>query len=313
MTGEVLLPNGLALGIIAFLLSLLPAGFFIYLWYLRNRDRTIPAWSIALAFVTGMFLVIPAFQIEDIAERLWQIISPSTAHFFAGPVLPLQGWVDVLLPAIGTFVVVATVEEGLRYIVMRVWLKYSALVDQVFDGLLLGLAVGLGFATLENTLYFLGLFREGSYDTLVFVFFLRFLISTLAHVSFAGLMGTLVTQGYFDFFRSRQYYVLAFFIPWFLHGLYDLLLGINFGLYAVILLIAPLAVFIYWTQRRDFSIIHRKDGKMLAVAEVPQTKEARAIEKVLKTFESPWNKQAPWLKQSRAYRKILEGITRDES
>lgn len=313
MTGEVLLPHGLALGIIAFLLSLLPAGFFIYLWYLRNRDRSVPAWSIALAFVTGMFLVIPAFQLEDISERLWRIISPSTAHFFAGPILPIQSWIDVLLPAIGTFVVVATVEEGLRYIVMRVWLKYSTLVDQVFDGLLLGLAVGLGFATLENTLYFLGLFREGSYDTLVFVFFLRFMISTLAHVSFAGLMGTLVTQGYFDFFRSRQYYVLAFMIPWFLHGLYDLLLGINFGLYAVILLIPPLAVFIYWTQRRDFSIIHRKDGKLLAVAEVPQTQEARAIEKVLKTFESPWNKQAPWLKQSRAYRKILEGLSRDES
>lgn len=312
MSAAISLPPGVALSIIAFLLSLLPAGYFIWLWYLRRRDRTLPARSITLAFIFGLALVVPAFQIEGLAEEVWRRFWPATSHFFAGAVLPLQDWRDVLYPALGTFAVVATVEEGLRYLLMRIWFRYSRMVDQVFDGLLVGLAVGLGFATLENSIYFLGLFQQGNYDTLVFVFFLRFAISTLAHISFAGLMGTLLVRGMFDIYNSRRFYLAAFFLPWFLHGLYDLLLGINFGVYAVIILLPPLLVFFSWTRRRDFFIVHRQDGTLLAVnPKAPRTHQLQAVEKLMKTMDSPWNQQAPWLSQSKSYYKILKGLTDD--
>ncbi len=313
MTAEIVLPPGVAITIIAFLLSLLPAGFFIWFLYLRRQNRALQAYSVALAFAAGLFLVWPSFQLEDYGERLWSIVSPQTAHYFAGALLPLQSISDVLLPAIGTFVVVATVEEGLRYLLMRWWFRRSKVIDQVFDGLLLGVALGLGFATLENTIYFLGLFQTGSYDTLVFVFFLRFLISTLAHIGFAGLMGTLIARGVFEVLTPRRFFIPAFFIPWFLHGLYDLLLGINFGLYAVILLVPPLVVFAIWSSRRDFFIIYRRGGDMLAASQAPQTPEMRAVTKLLKTMDTPWNLNAPWLSQSKSYRKILETLKHDEA
>jgi len=311
MTQGIALPPGVALGIIAFLLSLLPAGFFIWFLYLRRRSRSIRAGAVALAFAAGLALVIPSFQLEDMAQKAWLAVSPQTAHYFAGAVLPLQSWRDILLPAIGTFVAVATIEEGLRYITMRIWLRRSKIVDQVFDGLLLGVSLGLGFATLENTIYFLGLFREGSYDTLVFVFFLRFLISTLAHVSFAGLMGTMIAQGVFNLYTPRRNFVPAFFIPWFLHGLYDLLLGINFGLYAVVMLLPALIIFVVWTNRREFFVLHRREGNLLEQEQAPQTPEIMAVTKLLKTMDTPWNKNAPWLSQSRSYHRIL-GTLKDE-
>ncbi len=313
MPQVIVLPPGVALGIIAFLLSLLPAGFFMWLWYLRHHERSIKSSVIALAFLVGMLLVIPSFRLEDLAYRAWQTFWPQTSHYFAGAVLPITSWWDILLPALGTFAVVAVIEEGLRYMLMRVWLRRSKTVNQVFDGLLIGLAIGLGFATLENTMYFLDQFRQGSYDTLVFIFFLRFLISTLAHISFAGLMGTLIAQGVFSIFSPRSYYLSAFFVPWFLHGLYDLLLGIGHGFYAVMLLVPPLLVFVYWTQRRDFFIIHRKDGKLLVAAEAPQTTEMKAVQKVLKTEDSPWNKGAPWLSQSKSYRRITDAFADGQS
>ncbi len=306
MVDPISLPPGVALGIIAFLLSLLPAGFFLWLWYLRHRDRTIPAMSIALAFFIGLILVVPSFYLENLSEKMWKVLSPTSVHYFQGAVLPLTSLFDILLPAIGTFIVVATVEEGLRYVVMRVWLKRSRVVDQVSDGLLVGLAVGLGFATLENTIYFWGLFQQGSYDTLVFVFFLRFLISTMAHIGFAGLMGTFIIRGVFDPYNSRRYYSLAFFVPWVLHGLYDLLLGINFGLYAVLLLVPPLVVFFFWTRKREFFVLRRQNGKLLVQGEPPQTKEMKAVTKLLRTMDSPWNQDAPWLSQSKSYRRILD-------
>lgn len=308
MNDPIALPAGVSIGIVAFLLSLLPAIFFLWMWYLRNRDRSLPAGSIALAFAIGGILVEPAFLLERAADNLWQIISPYTEHYYGGAVLPLLRVQDILYPALATFLIVAVVEEGLRYTAMRFWMKRSRTIDQVFDGLLIGVAIGLGFSTLENTLYFKDLLNDQHYDTLVLVFFLRFLVSTLAHISFSGIMGVLIAQGTFHMFRSRSYMVLAFFVPWLLHGLFDLLLGVGQGLYAVLVLIPALLTLISWTFNRQLFIVHKKDGKFLAAGKAPELPMIHALEKVLKVENSPWNINAPWLGQNKSYRTIFNAM-----
>ncbi len=304
MAEPIVLPSGLALAIIAFLLALLPAGLFLWLWYLRRHDRPVPGQTIALAFGVGLALVIPAFWIEDFARGLWQIISPGTVHHFEGAVLPLLSPLDVLLPALATFLIVALTEESLRYIVLRFWVRQSRNIDQVFDGLVLGVAMGIGFATLENTVYFLNLFQQGNFDTLVFVFFLRFMISTLAHISFGGLMGTLIAQGVFDLYSPRRRFLQAFLIPWALHGLYDLLLSVNLSFYAVLTLLPGLAALTLWQNRREFFILQRRDGRFLVHEQPPETRRSRAIERLTSSFHSPWNKHAPWITEARVTRAL---------
>jgi PrsW family intramembrane metalloprotease len=191
---------------------------------------------------------------------------------------------------------------------MRFWIRRSKTIDQVFDGLLIGVAVGLGFATLENTLYFTNLLGEQQFDTLVFVFFLRFIISTLAHISFAGIMGTLLARGTFHMFRPRQYLLPAFLIPWFLHGLFDLMLGTGFGLYAVVILLPALLTLVLWTTKREFYIVHTSGGKFLATSHIPEDPSMRALEAATKTENSPWNKYAPWLNQNKSYRAIINAM-----
>lgn len=302
------MPTGVSFSIIAFLLSLLPAGLFIWLWYLRRNDRPVPVQTVALSFLVGMFLVWPAFKLEEWASRLWYTVSPGTSHYFVGAVLPLQTIWDILLPAVGAFVIVATVEEGLRYVFLRGWFKRSKVIDQVFDGLVVGIAAGIGFATLENTLYFLDLFFSRSFDTLVFVFFLRFLISTIAHISFGGLMGALIARGVFNVYGPKRYYLTAFFVPWFIHGLYDLLLGINQTVYAVLLLLPALMVLVQWMNRRDFFAIARRDGRVLVQQRVPQLKYRGAVRKIFGKLESPWNVNAPWLRESKARYAFMRDI-----
>lgn len=314
MTNFITLPVGVSIGVVAFLLSLLPAVFFLWMWYLRNRDRSLPAVSIALAFGIGALLVEPAFLLERGADSVWGIVSPGTEYYYAGAVLPLIHLQDIFLPALATFLIVAVIEEGLRYGAMRFWMKRSRTIDQVFDGLLIGVAIGLGFSTLENTLYFKDLLHGQDYDTLVFVFFLRFLISTLAHVSFSGIMGVLIAKGTFQMFRSRSYMILAFSIPWLLHGLFDLLLSVGHGLYAILVLIPALLTLVSWTLNRQLFIIHKKDGKFLAQEKNPQSPMAHALQKALKVEHSPWNIHAPYLNENKSYRAMFDamGTTRYE-
>lgn len=287
MTEPIVLPPGVALAILAFLLSLLPAGLFVWMWYLRRRDHYVPARLVTWGFIVGLVLVVPAYYLEQAAPQWWLAISPATAHYFAGALLPLQTIGDALLPAVATFLVVALIEEGLRYVALMVWFRRSRAIDQIFDGLIVGIAAGLGFATLENTIYFFGLFATGSFDTLVFVFFLRFMVSTLAHISFGGLMGALLARGLFSIYRPRLQYWYAFILPWFLHGLYDWLLAVNLVLYAVLTLLAPLIVIIIWSNKREFLVINREGSTISVAQRSPTTPVTRAL--------SPWNKNAPWL------------------
>lgn len=300
----IVLPPGVALGIIAFLLSLLPAGLFMWVWYLRRHDRPVPVSTVVIAFLLGMGIVLPAFRLEQFAEQLWTALSPETSHYFRSTILPILEFQDIVLPALGTFLVVAVVEEGLRYLILRVWIRRSRSIDQIFDGLVVGITMGLGFATLENTLYFLNLFQQGLFNTLVFVFFLRFIISTIAHISFGGLMGALIARGVFEIYRARAYLWGAFILTWFLHGLYDLLLALNLTQYAVIILLPALAVLVRWAGRREFFAIMRKEGHVLVQEEAPVTKRARLMHRFFEQLDSPWNRSAPWLRE-RSMRQTL--------
>lgn len=295
----VILPPGVAIAILAFLLSLLPAGLFLWLSYLRRHDRPIPTGRVILSFFAGACLVLPALLLEQQAPVIWASISPATAHYFDGAIFPLQTVGDLLWPALSTFLIIALVEEGLRYLMLHFWFRHSRSVDQIFDGLILGLAAGLGFATLENTLYFFRLFIEGSFDTLVFVFFLRFLVSTLAHISFGGLMGTLLARALFAPYHRGWMYWQAFFIPWFLHGLYDWLLGVNMSTYAVLMLLVPLITLFFWSERREFFLINQRSGKFLVGQKLPQNyKDLRAA--MQQQLESPWNVSNFVVRQRRA-------------
>lgn len=308
MNDPIILPPGVAIAILAFLLSLLPATLFIWMWYLRRHDRPIPGSVVAVGFILGLLLVIPAYFLEKQAPGLWTLLSPETAHYFNGAITPLISLSDVVYPAIGTFLIVALIEEGVRYIALWLWFRRSVLVDQVFDGLMIGLATGLGFATLENTLYFFDLFQSGNFDTLVFVFFLRFLVSTLAHISFGGIMGALLASGVFSVYRRRTMYLRAFLIPWFLHGLYDWFLGIDQTVYAVLLLLPPLFILVAWSTRRDFFIINRSGTNAVVEQRLPENHIARTENGAFERLVSPWNTTGVWLKKRGGRKSTIKAL-----
>ena len=142
-------------------------------------------------------------------------------------------------------------------------------------------------------------------------FFLRFLISTLAHVGFGGLMGGLLTRGVFQIYQPQRFrlLVLAFVLSWFLHGLYDLLLGINQTMYAVLLLLPPLLTLVVWMGKREYFLIERNlEGKVLVQKHVAESSGSKIMNQYFSDRDSPWNKNAPWLREKRLRYTVLRDI-----
>lgn len=234
------LRDDVSLVVLAALLSLLPVVLLFWVYYLREREPSVPGRTVTRFFAAGMLTVVPAIFFESGAHALAGEVSPVVASAFFTEFFSVHGLKDLILAFFIAFGVVALVEEGFRFFLLRFLFRKSAELDQVVDGLQVGVASGIGFAFVENTLYFLRLLQHLDFDTLAVVFFLRFLISTFGHISFGGIMGIGLLRAMADPLERRSRLWGAFLVPWVLHGLFDVLLSIRLSAYTVLFLLLPL-------------------------------------------------------------------------
>ena len=152
-----------ALGIL--LISFTPGLF--WLWFFVRLDRIRPSshrW-IVLSFIFGVASTIPAalvsmvFLTEDTLEPGATLASVSMAMLL----------------------VVGPVEEGCKFLAIRLAVYRSLYFEEPMHGLVYGAAASLGFASLENLFYVLTYGPE--------VMLLRAPFSTLAHLVFGSLWG----------------------------------------------------------------------------------------------------------------------------
>lgn len=128
-----------------------------------------PQWHVL--FGIGVFAVVVSVALEKGVYLLWEYLSPETAGVFFSEQVSMANFSEVLSAAGVSFLIIALIEEGSKYLMMRRFMRKAQDMDQIIDGVQLGIATGLGFAFLENTFYFLKLFRGYEFDVLVIVFF----------------------------------------------------------------------------------------------------------------------------------------------
>jgi RsiW-degrading membrane proteinase PrsW (M82 family) len=170
-------------------------------FYLRDKYEKEPLWLLFKGFWLGALMVIPAGIIEV---------------FLLDHVLPAPG--DLVMLFIQITLGIALVEEGLKFLVLRLYLYPKPAFNEPYDGIMYGVIVALGFAFAENAAY-------------VFSFGLqvgigRAILAVPMHALVGVFMGYHLAQSQFSdqAWRRRWVVLLSLGIPTLVHGFYNWLL-----------------------------------------------------------------------------------------
>jgi RsiW-degrading membrane proteinase PrsW (M82 family) len=153
-----------------------------------------PSRLIVPAFLLGFLAVLPSFVIE-LSLRSWNV-------FFEGPAADF----------IRAFLLVALVEETMKFLSVRVFLYNRRDFRRITDGILTTLAAGFGFAFFENIFY-----TFGNPAALI----LRGVTSVPLHAVASGILGYYVGLSKFAY---KSFFRKGLFIACGLHGFYDFFL-----------------------------------------------------------------------------------------
>jgi RsiW-degrading membrane proteinase PrsW (M82 family) len=174
------------------LLAVAPAALLLKYVLLRDRYKHEPMQLIGITFLLGALAIIPATIIEL-----------------------LLGSGNILIT---TFLSVAVVEETMKYLAVRAKAYNSSNFNEVMDGIVYGVAAGLGFATVENIFYVLGF---GTISTAL----IRAFMSVPSHAAYGGIMGFYLGMAKPSCLTSKQHerklILTGLMIAILLHGLYD--------------------------------------------------------------------------------------------
>lgn len=172
----------------------------LYIFYKDVYDQE-PMEYLVMSFFYGMLTIVPAGVIET--------------SIFNDP------GDTVLSVFLTSYFLIAAVEEGFKFLVLRYYCYNRPTFDEPLDGIVYSVMVSMGFATLENVGY---VWLHG-----LPVAFVRMFTSVPAHATFAIIMGYYIGKSKFDWPNRNLFLWYGFLGATLMHGTYDLflLLGEN--------------------------------------------------------------------------------------
>lgn len=199
-----------------FVLAVSPSIAIFFIFYLRDKYDREPWQMLLKTFLLGGLSILPVAIIEGLLFEAWgvSLFEPN----------------GLLVNLLSMVFLVALVEEGAKFCVVRYYAWKKAAFNEPYDGVMYALMASLGFATVENILY---VFQNGSV-----VGWLRALLTVPMHALTAVIMGyyiglakysqgrkntegnlytglwiAILFHGFFNFFVSSQIMTLIALAP----------------------------------------------------------------------------------------------------
>ena len=181
------------------LITIVPSILILLYFFLSDKFKE-PKGSIALVFFLGICICLPAGYVNSFMENNFKdIFSERLLFSFLGP---------------------AWCEELLKFIILYFIVLKRNEFNERMDGIVYGVAVSLGFATLENYEYVFVLAEQWEIDP-----YQMALLRSYSAVPMHGLNGCIMGFyfGMYAFTANKKYLILCLLIPFIIHGLYNFL------------------------------------------------------------------------------------------
>ncbi|WP_102692532.1 glutamic-type intramembrane protease PrsW [Rummeliibacillus pycnus] len=211
--------------------SIAPALALFSFFYLRNQMATEPRRTLFHTFLYGAILTFPILFLQYIINE--------------EQIFPNIIFQDVLFSGV--------VEEFFKWFILMIAIYHHIEFDDPYDGVLYGVSISLGFATVENILYMLSFGVNTA--------FMRALMPVSSHALFGVVMGYYLGKAKFSKKDlSIQCCMLALFAPLILHIIYNFIFTIE-GKWTYIMI--PFMLFLWWFALRKVKRAHQHLVQML--------------------------------------------------
>ena len=198
------------------LLTILPSILIISYFVYSDKFKE-PKGEIIKIFIYGILITIPAYFLNTYLNAFWY------ANF------------QVSQEIISSFLTAAPVEEGLKLSILYFYVYKMKDFNEPIDGIVYGVTVSLGFATLEN-IYYVYLLADYFDTTSMALAIARSFSAVPAHAVFGVFMGYFFMK--YSFIKKGDNLFFAFLIPFVLHGCYNLFTASNFFISLLLILIS---------------------------------------------------------------------------
>ena len=186
------------------LITIIPSIIILSFFIFSDKFKE-PNKSIMKVFGFGLLICVPAFILNTYLNNYW----------FYQTKVPEE--------LISSFLVPALIEEGLKFSVLYFIVYKMREFNEPMDGIVYGVTVSLGFATLENIYY---VFFAG-FDDPLGIAYLRAFTAVPAHALFGVFMGYFFMK--YTFIQKKNSLFFAFLISYFLHSYYNYFVVINYN------------------------------------------------------------------------------------
>lgn len=174
VAGLMFLSLGIVPAVIAAVVAFVPAILYLLPIIWLDRYDPEPLWLLSLAFAWGALVaVIVSFIINTFfGVAVGIAVSPEAGE------------------AVGAVMSAPIFEEGSKGLGLVILLVFfRRYFDDILDGIVFGGVIALGFATVENVLYYGRALTEAGFGGLLVLFVLRGVMSPFAHVTFTSMTG----------------------------------------------------------------------------------------------------------------------------
>lgn len=200
------------------LLALAPALIIMIYVYFRDKYEKEPISLILKGILLGAIIIFPVGLLENYLLPFGKAYEPIAKAAWDG------------------FVVAGAIEEAFKFFMVFILIWRNSNFNEKFDGIVYAVSVSLGFAAVENLFY---VFSGNSMQ----VGLLRAFTAVPGHTIFGIVMGFYLGLARFSPKGRGKYLLMAFLIPWMLHGIYDFM--IMSGHPVLILAFIPFLIYMY--------------------------------------------------------------------